>query len=42
MKYATPQMAADAMAAGYAQLANDHAGAFGTMFDRIAGIKPRL
>ena len=33
---ATPQMAADAMAAGYAQLARDHAGAFGTMFDRLA------
>ena len=33
---ATPQMAADAMAAGYAQLAKDHAGAFGTMFDRLA------
>ena len=33
---ATPQLVADAMAAGYAQLARDHAGAFGTMFDRLA------
>ena len=33
---ATPQRVADAMAAGYAQLAMDHAGAFGTMFDRLA------
>ena len=33
---ATPERVADAMAAGYAQLAMDHAGAFGTMFDRLA------
>ena len=33
---ATPQLVADAMAAGYAQLAKDHAGAFGAMFDRLA------
>ena len=33
---ATPEQVADAMAAGYAQLARDHAGAFGTMFDRLA------
>ena len=33
---ATPQWVAEAMAVGYAQLAQDHAGAFGAMFDRLA------
>lgn len=33
---ATPQQVADAMAAGYTQIARDHAGAFGAMFDRLA------
>ncbi len=32
----TPERVADAMTASYAQLAQDHAGAFGTMFDRLA------
>ena len=33
---ATPEQVADSMAEGYIQLARDHAGAFGTMFDRLA------
>ena len=32
----TPQAVADAMAAGYTQIAKDHASSFGTMFDRLA------
>ncbi|MCY3640835.1 MAG: tyrosine-protein phosphatase [Gammaproteobacteria bacterium] len=32
----TPERVADAMTASYAQLAQDHARAFGTMFDRLA------
>ena len=32
----TPERIADAMTAGYARIAQDHAGSFGATFDRLA------